>query len=155
MSDEALDALRAAFAGVLGAERRLRGREGQRTEQLSLSHYRMLTCLLDADRLHAGRLAAAAHVTPASTTQMLDLLEKRGMVERERDPADRRVVVVSLTDDGRRLTTERRAQFRALWDAEFEDLSEAELAVGVDVLERVARVLEVLAERKAAEPTPA
>ena len=153
MSDEALAALRAAFVGVLGAERRLRGREGQRAAELSLSHYRMLACLLDADRLPAGRLAAAAHLTPASTTQMLDLLEKRGMVVRERDAVDRRVVVVALTDDGRRLTTERRAQFRELWDAEFGDLDEAELAIGVDVLERVTRVLEVLAERKAVEPT--
>lgn len=151
MSDEALDALRVAFVGLHGAERRLRGREGQQPEQLSLAHYRMLTCLLDHDRLASGRLAAAADLTPASATQMLDLLEKRGMVVRERDLIDRRVVVAALTPEGRRLTAERRAEFRALWEEVLGDLDEAELAVGVEVLERIARVLELLAERKAAE----
>lgn len=155
MSDEALDALRVAFVSMLGAERRLRGREGQRADELSLSHYRLLTCLLDADRLPAGRLASAADLSAASTTQMLDLLEKRGMVRRERDPVDRRVVVAALTPEGRRLTAERRAQFRALWDEVLGDLSEEELRAGAAVLERVARVLEVLAARKATEPAPA
>lgn len=154
MTEEALDALRVAFVGLLGAERKLRGREGQRAGELSLSHYRMLSCLLDDDRLAAGRLAAAADLTPASTTQMLDLLEKRGMVVRERDPVDRRVVVAALTPEGRRLTAERRVQFRGLWEEVLGDLSEAEFATGVEVLERVARVLDTLAERKDAEPAP-
>ena len=153
MSDEALDALRVAFVELLGAERRLRGREGQRPGELSLSHYRMLTFLLDSPRLPAGRLAAAADLAPASATQMLDLLEKRGMVTRERDSQDRRVVVVTLTPEGRRLTQDRRAEFRALWAEVMHDLDEEQLAVGVDVLERVSRLLELLAERQAAEAT--
>ncbi len=154
MSEEGLDALRVAFVGLLGAERKLRGRDGQRAAELSLSHLRMLSCLLDHDRLAAGRLAAAADLTPASTTQLLDLLEKRGMVVRERDPADR-VVVVVFTPEGRRLTAERRVQFRGLWEKVLGDLGEAELATGVEVLERVARVLETLAERReAAESAP-
>ena len=153
MSDEALDALRVAFVELLGAERRLRGREGQRPGELSLSHYRMLTFLLDSPRLPAGRLAAAAGLAPASATQMLDLLEKRGMVARERDPRDRRVVVVTLTPEGRRLTQDRRAEFRALWAEVMHDLDEEQLALGVDVLERVSRLLELLAARQAAEAT--
>ena len=153
MSDEALDALRVAFVELLGAERRLRGREGQRPGELSLSHYRMLTFLLDSPRLPAGRLAAAADLAPASATQMLDLLEKRGMVARERDSQDRRVVVVTLTPEGRRLTQDRRAEFRALWAEVMHGLDEEQLAVGVDVLERVSLLLELLAERQAAEAT--
>lgn len=158
MSDASLDALRVAFGGLLGAERRLRGREGQCAEELSLAHYRLLICLLDADGLPAGRLAAAADLTPATTTQMLDLLEKRGFVHRERHATDRRIVVAGLTPEGRRLTEERRAGFRVLWEETLGDLSEEELASGVVVLERMARVLEVLAERRTAAdaaPTPA
>ncbi len=152
MSEESLDALRVAFVRLLGAERRLRGREGQRVEELSISHYRMLTCLLDAGSLPAGRLAAAADLTPASTTQMLDVLEKRGFVVRERHSADRRIVVATLTAEGRRLTEERRAEFRVLWAEVLGELGEDELAAGVRVLERMARVIELLAERKAREP---
>ncbi|MCW3010857.1 MAG: transcriptional regulator, MarR family [Solirubrobacterales bacterium] len=155
MSEESLDALRVAFVRLLGTERRLRGREGQRPGELSLAHYRLLTCLLDHDRLPSGRLAAAADLTPASTTQMLDLLEKRGYVTRERDTRDRRVVVAVLTEEGRRLTAERRGEFRARWAELLGELDEAEHEAGVRVLERMARVLEELAERKRADPTPA
>ena len=49
---------------------------------------------------------------------------------------DRRVVVVAPTPEGRRLTAERRVQFRGLWEEVLGDRSEAELATGVEVLER-------------------
>jgi uncharacterized cupin superfamily protein len=61
VSDEALDALRVAFVGLLGAERRLRGREGQQAEQLSLAHYRMLTCLLAASDVIDGNPVTRVH----------------------------------------------------------------------------------------------
>ena len=154
MSNAALDELRVAFGAMLAAERRLRGREGHVADGLSLSHFRMLTCLLDADELPAGRLAAAAELTPASTTQMLDLLEARGMVVRERDAKDRRVVVARLTEEGRTLTLARRESFRALWAEAFADLDETELAVGVRVLDRVGRLMELLGERKATRAEP-
>lgn len=150
MTEDPLDALRVAFIGVLGAERRLKGREGQRHGELSFSHYRMLSCLLGDGRMAAGRLAAAADLSPASTTQLLDLLEKREMVTRERDPGDRRMVVVVLTDEGRRMTEARREHFRAVWAEVLGDLDATQIAAGVTVLEHIAQVLEVLAERKAA-----
>lgn len=149
MSDEALDALRTAFVELLITDRRVRGREGHQADGLSMAHYRMMSCLLDEERLPAGRLAAAAELSPASTTQMLDLLERRGMIERERDPADRRVVVASLTDEGRRQTTERRAAFRQLWEETLGDLSDAEMAAGTTVLRRIAEFMEALTARKA------
>ncbi len=149
--DAALDRLRVAFGGMLGAERRLRGREGHSADALSLAHYRLLICLLDADGgLPAGRLAAAADLTPATTTQMLDVLERRGLVQRSRHATDRRSVLACLTGEGRRLTLERRASFRALWEEVLGDLDEGQLETGIVVLGRVAEVLETLAERKAA-----
>ena len=155
MSPDALDELRSAFVDLLITDRRARGREGHRPGELSLAHYRMLSCLLDADRLPAGRLAAAADLTPASTTQMLDVLERRGMVMREREASDRRVVVASLTEEGRRLTTERRAAFRELWEERMADLAPEQLAAGTEVLQRIAGFLEELSARKAAQPAGA
>ena len=51
--------------------------------------------LADALGMHAPRLVA-----------MIDELEDRGLVARDRDPEDRRNYAISLTDDGRRLLTE-------------------------------------------------
>jgi DNA-binding MarR family transcriptional regulator len=49
-------------------------------------------------------LARRAGLHPATLTGILDRLERAGWVARERDPADRRAVVVrALTDRGREL----------------------------------------------------
>jgi DNA-binding MarR family transcriptional regulator len=49
----------------------------------------------------AGELARATGLTTASITGVLDRLEEAGFVRRERDPADRRRVVVKLSDGPR------------------------------------------------------
>ena len=48
-----------------------------------------------------GTLAAATMVTSGTTTARLDKLEARGLVQRRTDPADRRSVIVRLTEQGR------------------------------------------------------
>jgi DNA-binding MarR family transcriptional regulator len=68
---------------------------------LSLVHLNVLS-VLDADGpLPMGRLADALDVSVASVTGIVDRMEKRGLVERRRDEADRRVVLVDLADGGR------------------------------------------------------
>jgi DNA-binding MarR family transcriptional regulator len=47
----------------------------------------------------AGELADAVGLSPGAVTTVLDRLERRGLVERRRDPNDRRRVVVELTDE--------------------------------------------------------
>jgi DNA-binding MarR family transcriptional regulator len=46
-------------------------------------------------------LSRALFVTPANITGIVDRLETKGLVVRQRKPADRRSVVLSLTDQGR------------------------------------------------------
>lgn len=68
---------------------------------LSLVHLNVLS-VLDADGpLPMGRLADALDVSVASVTGIVDRMEKRGLVERRRDGADRRVVLVDLAHGGR------------------------------------------------------
>ncbi|HZG30805.1 MAG TPA: MarR family transcriptional regulator [Ensifer sp.] len=60
------------------------------------AEYRCLRALMDGPKT-AGVLAQASGLTPAAATSMIDRLEKRGFVERQRDGADRRKVVVGMT----------------------------------------------------------
>jgi DNA-binding MarR family transcriptional regulator len=48
-------------------------------------------------------LAEAAMQVPATMTGIVDRLEQRSLVERQRDPADRRSVLVTITDSGKEL----------------------------------------------------
>ena len=51
--------------------------------------------------LRMAALAEALRVVPRSATGVVEGLEELGLVRRETDPADRRSVLVSLTDVGR------------------------------------------------------
>ena len=54
-------------------------------------------------RLTAGALVDAAMVTSGAITNRIDRLVARNLVTRETDPANRRSVLITLTDSGRRL----------------------------------------------------
>lgn len=52
-------------------------------------------------QLTPGQLLESMMITSGTMTNRIDRLEARGFVERLRSPADRRVVLVTLTEDGR------------------------------------------------------
>lgn len=64
-----------------------------------------LRCLdwLTERAMSAGGLAEATGLSSAATTTLLDRLERKGYVRRERDTVDRRKVLVALTPHGREL----------------------------------------------------
>jgi len=140
--EEALTRLAVAWRDVLAAERRLRARDRQRPDELSMAHFRALHALAEEEPLPAGRIAAEADLTPASVTQMLDGLEARGLVVRSRSGEDRRVVMVSLTDAGRQRLESKRREFRARWREVMGHLSDEELAAGALVMARLHALLE-------------
>ncbi|WP_299534288.1 MarR family winged helix-turn-helix transcriptional regulator [uncultured Streptomyces sp.] len=70
---------------------------------LSVAGFDVLTALRRAGepyRLTAGQLADSGLVSSAGVTLRIDRLEKDGLIVRERDAEDRRVVYSRLTDHG-------------------------------------------------------
>ena len=67
----------------------------------SLVHLQVLFTLDSEGPLPMSRLADAMDVSQASATGIVDRMEQRGLVERLRDDADRRVVRVALAEGGR------------------------------------------------------
>jgi DNA-binding MarR family transcriptional regulator len=133
----ALADLATAFKGAMAAVRRLRGRDTHRPGELSFAQYHLLFGLFEHDELSSRDLAAAAELTPATVTQMLDSLVAMGLVERTRSTADRRVVICRLTSRGRELITERRAYFEARWRETLLEFSADELAIAARVVDRL------------------
>lgn len=137
---EVIEDLRRSVGELLGAERRLRGRDRRGPHGLTFSEVRALITLGTEQEgpVTAGALAKAADLNPASITALLDSLEERGIAQRRRDENDRRCVVVTLTDEGREVLAEATAKWQAKLDAALTDVPEADVAVAAGVLRRLA-----------------
>jgi DNA-binding MarR family transcriptional regulator len=71
---------------------------------LNHGEYRLLLRLStrsDDNRMTAGELGRALMLSSGAMTNRIDRLETAGLVERVRDPRDRRGVLVALTDKGK------------------------------------------------------
>jgi DNA-binding MarR family transcriptional regulator len=69
---------------------------------LNRTDLHVVTLLHDAGSMTAGEIAQATNLTTGAITAVIDRLEKSGYAQRERDPVDRRRVVVKLRLERRR-----------------------------------------------------
>jgi DNA-binding MarR family transcriptional regulator len=94
---EALGALRLAAKRIHDAMERFAESHG-----LSESRLRVLTrlCHRPSRQLPLGALAEGMDVTPRTMTDIIDVLERDGLVKRVPDPTDRRSVQAVITEAG-------------------------------------------------------
>lgn len=97
-SQEVLRALRRIFHAVDRHSRRLARLHGL-TEPQAIC----LNAVNRAGELTPGQLARTVSLSPPTVTGILDRLERRALIRRERTARDKRQVNVCLTDTGRRL----------------------------------------------------
>jgi DNA-binding MarR family transcriptional regulator len=85
-----------------GVARRLRHRTRETLApwDVTPSQSRALNVLMRHGVLRLSELSDHLRIAPRSTTEVVDDLQQRGLVERHPDPADRRATLVSLTDAG-------------------------------------------------------
>jgi DNA-binding MarR family transcriptional regulator len=75
-----------------------------KAEDLSSTQYNVLRILRGApEGLACGEIANRMITRDPDVTRLLDRLEKRSLISRHRDPADRRMVMASITPDGLKL----------------------------------------------------
>ncbi|MDJ0795292.1 MAG: MarR family transcriptional regulator [Calothrix sp. MO_167.B12] len=66
-------------------------------------HYLVLCCLWEEDGLSTSGIADKLKQLGATLTGVVDRMEERNLVYRKRDPSDRRIVRIWLTDEGKQL----------------------------------------------------
>jgi MarR family 2-MHQ and catechol resistance regulon transcriptional repressor len=93
---------------------------------ITLSQFSVLEVLLHRGSMCQSDLAGKLLKSGGNITFVVDNLEKAGHVVRERNPADRRFVTVSLTTPGRAFITELFPTVAASITREFAALSSAE-----------------------------
>ena len=81
-------------------------------------------------------LSQALRCTPRNITDLVDALETAGLVARGPHPTDRRATLVSLTDRGQAAAARMQAESQQFAAELFRDVSAAELASFVKVVDR-------------------
>jgi DNA-binding MarR family transcriptional regulator len=77
---------------------------------LTYTQYIAVVALWEEDRQTVGRLGEKLFLESNTLTPILKKLEEMGYVRRQRDPADERQVLVSLTEAGRSLREKARSR---------------------------------------------
>ena len=142
MPDDDAEVLGELLVRVTRGQRR-RWREALTPWDLSPHHVRALRVVTDRSGTRLSELAEALRIAPRSATEVADALQARGLVERTSDPTDRRAVVLTPTEEGRRV----QAEIAAARAADNRDLF---ARLDADDRATLARILRTLAERGSA-----
>jgi DNA-binding MarR family transcriptional regulator len=117
-------------------------REAGRNVGLGESHVLVLQLLEAEGAQRAGEIAQELSFSRSTITAILDGLEERQLILRDRDSEDGRGVVVSMTEAGARMLGSVPAGFQSQFLSRFRAMSEWERAL---VLAGLLRICEMLA----------
>jgi DNA-binding MarR family transcriptional regulator len=142
-TDIALDdaVIASGFAHLYEGLRRLTPRDG-----LSLTAVSTLRRLERSGPQRLCDLYVPEGVTQPAMTQLITRLEREGFAERGSDPADGRVVVVSITDTGRAAVEQRRARNAEALAERLQALSVQDRSAILAALPAMERLSDLIAE---------
>lgn len=103
---------------------------------LSMTQYNVLRILRGAgEPLPCGQIGDRMVTKDPDITRLLDRLEKRALITRERTSADRRVVLASITPDGLKLLKQLDQPVITLHQKQLGHLGKDQLKTLIDLLE--------------------
>jgi DNA-binding MarR family transcriptional regulator len=109
---------------------------------ISMAQLHILYTLQRSGEMPMSRLADVLHVSLSNATGLIDRIEERGFVERTRVPEDRRVVLIRVTDAGRRMLEEVDAISTELLRSVFARIGRTQLAGVGRAIAELRRALE-------------
>lgn len=120
---------------------------GLREDQLTGSQLGVLEALLHLGPLHQNVIAKKLLMSGGNITMVIDHLERRGLVQRQRDADDRRFITVGLTPRGRTIAKRVFSKHAKRIVKEFSVISARE----IDALSRICKKLGKHEKRRQSE----
>ena len=105
--------------------------------EITLAQLRALRVLGHHGTMRMSELSERLHIAARSTTEVVEALESRGLVERRPDPADGRATLAGLTPEGSRVLSAIRAARGAEAEQTFDRLSADDKAHLARILARL------------------
>jgi DNA-binding MarR family transcriptional regulator len=117
-------------------------------EKLGITYpqYLVLMVLWENDGISINEISKKLILNTNTTTPLLKRMEKQGLLKRHRSESDERIVIVTLTPEGKRL----REEAASIPEKLISELKEGPLKVEefVELRERLHAIIEFLAEKK-------
>ena len=108
-ADPAGDESLADAFGAVARQLREKSAETLAPWDITPAHLRPLRTLARHGTMRLSELSDRLQIAPRTTTEVVDALEARGLVRRRPDPADRRAILVEVTERGTGILAEIRA----------------------------------------------
>ena len=124
---------------ISDVSRLMRRRFDERAREVGATRaqWRTLTTLSRNEGLNQGALADLLEVEPITLCRMIDRLEESGLVERRRDPSDRRAWQLFLTDKSKPILDDLRSMAEDLFDQVLPGIDEPDRAALGKTLQRM------------------
>ncbi|MFV0476604.1 MAG: MarR family winged helix-turn-helix transcriptional regulator [Parahaliea sp.] len=135
--DEVLVALRRVIRAT-----DLHSRYLAKTTGLTAPQILLLQTIRDKGQVTIGELANDISLSQATVTSILDRLEKRELVYRERSTTDKRKVHAYLTDAATEVLKSAPTPLQAQFARQFADLHEWEQTMIISALQRIAQMMD-------------
>jgi DNA-binding MarR family transcriptional regulator len=90
-----------------------------------------------AEGMSVKELAELSHITPGAVTQFVDGLVQKGLVAREGDPSDRRIVRLKLTELAKKQFEKFRKEHLASMSRVFEALNDDEIKQLIALFDKI------------------
>lgn len=113
-----------------------------KTTGLTAPQILLLQTIRDRGEVSIGQLAEEMSLSQATVTTILDRLEKRGLVYRERSKEDKRKVHAYLTEDGASTLKSAPMPLQDQFARQFKDLHDWEQTMIISSLQRVAQMMD-------------
>ncbi len=108
--------------------------------QITEQQWRVLRVLTESGPLDATKIADKSCILAPSLTRIIRTLEQRGLITREKNRADARKLVLSITPEGTALIEEVAPESREIYDKLEAEFGVAKIENLLDSLEELSRL---------------